>query len=201
MDAKAPRVTPADVDAIADQLALTGVTPTTLEIRRRLGRGSNTTVSNALARWRARKAAATAPGVTLTLPEPIIKAVAAWIEAQIAEVTQAANGRIADEETARKTATVHADELEAQVETLVTECQQLRAERDQNAGRLAQLQEDTANERVRLAADTKAAEDRAHAAEVEIASLRAKLEAAHERVTAAEARSRVALGQGKSIRG
>ena len=200
MNVKTPRVTPADVDAIADELSAAGVTPTTLEIRRRLGRGSNTTISNALATWRARMATRTAPQVAVTLPEPIAKAVALWIEAQIAEVSQAANGRIAEEEAARKAATAHADELEAQVETLTAECEQRRAERDQNAGRLAQLQEDTENERVRLAAETKAAADRAHAADIEVASLRAKLEAANERTVAPVAGTRAARGQGKASR-
>lgn len=193
MDAAARvKVTSAEVFAVADQIAASGENPRTVQVRGRLGKGSNTTIGKLLAEWRLLRAAIVNPGA---FPSEIQKSIADYLEAQIAKVRKAAEEQISEEEGARQAAEAQLDELEEQADVLRADNAALRQERDQIAGRLQQLDVDFSAERARAQDQLATSGARAHAAEREVSALTARLEAANERATAAEQRERAARGE------
>lgn len=187
------RVTQSEVDAVADEISAAGGSPGTIEVHTRLGRGSNSTIGKMLEVWRSKRTAAALPPVAATLPPDITNAVAVHIAREIAANKKVMDQAVAVETAARQAAESQLDQLKARVEVLAADREQLREERDQFAGRLKQVQEDIGSERNRLIGEAKAAEDRAHAAALQVAALDATLRSVTERMEAAEARERARL--------
>lgn len=171
-----------EVDAIANEMDAAGQEPTTLSVRAKLGRGSNTTINKCLATWRAQKAKESEPQVSLVLPSLIAKSVSAYMDDEINKVKRHRDETVAKAEAASERLAARSDELEAQVAALTEEAVRLRQENAEVTGRWQQLREEIAAERGRVAEQIKAADFRANEAERMVATLNAKLAATQERL-------------------
>ncbi|CAM5520465.1 Chromosome partition protein Smc [Thauera mechernichensis] len=160
-------ITKQDILAVADALDAEGVKPTLAAVRKKLGGGSFSTISEAMKEWKADHASAAAP-----LREPAPPAVverSADLAAELwAACMELANARLAGE---REALEVAREEMEAS--------QREAAElADQMAGDIEALQAQVSSLQVR-----------AESAESEIDDMRAELAAALERAGRAEARA------------
>lgn len=180
------RITQEEVDAAAEALIAGGKDAGVTGVREALGRGSFSTIGQMLGEWRARKMAA--PKAPVALPDPVARAVGAYLQDAVEAVEKAAAARLGEEEQARTKAEKTIDTLEARIAELEAEVEGVRNEREQARGRAAQLQDDLAAER----ASNRAAEQRANDAQRELAAAQARLEAANARADAAEGREREA---------
>jgi hypothetical protein len=192
--AGAKRVTQEDVDGAAEALLASGKDASVTGVREVLGRGSYSTIGQMLALWRAGRAAA--PGTPAALPDPLARAVSAYLQEAVGIVQKASAARLTEEEQARSRAEKTVDTLEGRIAELELAVEELRNEREQARGRAAQLQDDLASER----ANNRAAEQRANDAQRELAAALARLEAANARAEAAEQRERDAKESARVVR-
>jgi chromosome segregation ATPase len=171
-------------------MAAAGEKPSANAVRSRLKdeKGSYSTILRYISAWNDARAAAAAPKVVTVVSDGLAKAYAADVEAQVGAVRDALGKDLAIAIGGRDEAEERVREFEAEVATLTETSDQLRQERDQVAGRLAQLEKDAAAEVQRLIAAESTASKRANDAERSVAGLEAKLEAALERAKAAEER-------------
>jgi chromosome segregation ATPase len=125
---------------IADELDAAGHNPTLASVRKALGGGSYTTISQAMTEWRARKAARETP-VQEAAPQAITELLE-QLGAEIwAQALQICNGRLSAErealwndrqgiEAQRKEAADLADQLSSELETARLEATDLRKQLD-----------------------------------------------------------------------
>ena len=153
--------------AIAEELDAAGANPTLAAVRKALGGGSFTTISEAMAEWRARKEAKEAP-----IREPAPQSVADRLTEFGAEIWAAAlelaNGRLSSEREALDAARV-----------------QLEAEKRE----AAELADQVTSELEALQAKAASLAESARAAREEVQMVSAKLAASNERAATAEARA------------
>lgn len=191
-------ITTADIHAAADALVAEGKTPTLANVRKALGSGSFSTISEGMAEWRERQAAQPAP-----MQEPPPAAVAEKFNGLLAEVWGAAlgmaNARLAAEREALDAARIELErdrqEAAELAEQVSADLEQARQERDrvtkeldaalavgvEQSQQLAQLGADVASAQSRAALaeqraddNAKRADDLSRALQVEQANARAE---------------------------
>lgn len=171
-------ITKEQIFAAADELDAAGQNPTLALVRKAVGGGSFTTISDAMNEWKARKSAQAAP-----MRDPAPQAVSdklAELGADLWSVAlELANNRLAAEREALEAVRV---EMEAGRQEAAELADQLTAELDEAKGRLAAQEEAEAaaraeaqGERERLAV----ASERAATAEARAGELRTELDHAH----------------------
>lgn len=172
-------ITKEQIFAAADELDAAGQNPTLALVRKAVGGGSFTTISDAMNEWKARKSAQAAP-----LRDPAPQAVndkLAELGADLWSVAlELANNRLAAEREALEAVRV---EMEAGRQEAAELADQLTAELDETKGRLVAQEEAEAvaraeaqGERERLAV----ANERAATAEARAGELRTELDHAHQ---------------------
>lgn len=172
-------ITKEQIFAAADELDAAGQNPTLALVRKAVGGGSFTTISDAMNEWKARKSAQAAP-----LRDPAPQAVndkLAELGADLWSVAlELANNRLAAEREALEAVRV---EMEAGRQEAAELADQLTAELDETKGRLVTQEEAEAaaraeaqRERERLAV----ANERAATAEARAGELRTELDHAHQ---------------------
>ena len=153
--------------AVADELDAAGQNPTLAAVRKAVGGGSFTTISDAMNEWKARKAAKETP-----LREPAPNAIAERLTEFGTEVWAAAlelaNGRLAAERESLEAARV---ELEAEKQEAAELADQVMAELEEAKGKLSAL------------------EVAERAAQRDVLDLRAQLATANERTATSTARA------------
>ena len=153
--------------AVADELDAAGQNPTLAAVRKAVGGGSFTTISDAMNEWKARKAAKETP-----LREPAPNGIAERLTEFGTEVwafaLELANGRLAAERESLEAARV---ELEAEKQEAAELADQVTAELEEAKGRLSSL------------------EVAEHAAQRDVLDLRAQLATANERTATSTARA------------
>ncbi|MEI8039361.1 MAG: DNA-binding protein [Verrucomicrobiota bacterium] len=160
-------VTKEKIFAIADELDANGQNPTLAQVRKQLGSGSFTTISEAMTEWKARKAAKEAPAPSESLP-PAAAERLGELGAEIwCMALDLATGRLAAE---REALAATRRELEAGKHEAAELANQVIAELEELQGKM-----------VVLAAATQAAKDEADTLRTAVAGLT-------ERVTMADAR-------------
>ena len=153
--------------AIAEELDAAGVNPTLAAVRKALGGGSFTTISEAMAEWRSRKEAKEAP-IREPAPQLVAERLAEFGAEIWAAALELANGRLASE---REGLEVARSQLEAEKREAAELADQVTAELETLQARVAGLE---ASEK---------------SAKAETASLSDKLAKASERAATAEARA------------
>lgn len=130
-------ITKADIHAAADQIAANGDTPTLAKVRAALGGGSFTTISEAMAEWKAsRQQQAVATPIREAAPEAITERLHSFAAEMWADALAKANGRLQEErkalDEARKAmeasmaeAQEMADQVAAEIEVAKTKIQGL----------------------------------------------------------------------------
>ena len=184
----------------ADALAAAGQTPTLAAVRKALGGGSFTTISEAMNEWKASRRAADAPN-----REPPPPAITERLEELGAEVwaaaTEAAGGRLKTEREALEKVRA---EMEAQQAEAAEMADQMSAEIDQLKTRAAELEATgkQLGQELRQAEQlTKAAEARNTEQEKRIADTRDELKQAQRKLDETEQRERAALQEAATLRG
>lgn len=160
-------ITKDQIFAVADELDSVGKNPTLAAVRKQLGGGSFTTISEAMNEWRARRTAQIAP-TREPAPQAIMEKLVVFGGELWALAMEMANNRLAAEREALESARQEMEETRQEVAELAD---QLASELDEAKGRIVALQ----------AADV--------AARGEVDELRGKLAASSERVATAEARA------------
>lgn len=188
--------------SIADELDAAGQKPTLAAVRKALGGGSFTTISEAMNEWRARKASQTAP-----IRESAPPAVADRLTEVGAEIWSLAiglaNARLESErqalqqtrqevEQARREAAELADQLTVELDTARARIEVLERARQEAEQAAAALRGQLAT-----------AQEQAHTAEARAAELRTELDRAHQladrdRQALAQAREEAALLRGQA---
>ena len=194
-------VTKEQIFTVADELDAVGQNPTLANVRKQLGSGSFTTISEAMSEWRARKASRSA-SIRETAPPAIAEKLSELGDEVWAVAITLANNRLSSErealdalrlenEEAREEATQLADQLTDELDAAKTRIIALdaaaataKADADQWAAKLA------------------ATNERAATAEARAAELRMELDHAHQetgqaRREAADAREQAATLRGK----
>ena len=160
-------ITKDQIFAVADELDAAGQNPTLAAVRKALGGGSFTTISEGMTEWKARKAAKEQP-----LREPVPTAIGERLGELGADIwsmaLELANGRLASEREALEAARV---QLEAEKAEAAEMADQVTVELEETKATLAQA---TASEA---------------AARGEAETLRQQLAAAHLQAATAEARA------------
>ncbi|EIJ37057.1 DNA-binding protein [Thiothrix nivea] len=174
----------------ADQLAESGESPTLANVRKALGGGSFTTISEAMNEWKAKQQATTTP-----MREPAPEAITSRLDEIGAEIwavaLDKANARLSSErealeatrvqlETAQQEATELADQLSVELETL--QAQHLQATQDLQAASttIETLRQENASKSRQLATTEARAEETTKRAD----DLKAELQHAHAENTA-----------------
>ena len=167
------------IHAVADELEAAGQKPTLAAVRRAVGGGSFTTISEAMGQWRAQRAAR----VAAPLHDPAPQAVADRLQELGAEVWSVALG-IANERLAAERAAL--DEmrvkLEAQQQEAAELADQLAAELEEVKHQLTAALAERANARAesdRLRAQLATSQERSATAEARAVELRTELDHAH----------------------
>lgn len=160
-------ITPEQIFAVANQLDEQGVNPTLAAVRKVLGGGSFTTISDAMTAWRANKAAKKAP-VVVPLPEALAGAVAEFGSAVWSTAVELATARLASERDAVEAERQQADQIRLEAVELA----------DSLAADLAKLQQELAQ-----------ATERATTAEGALAGVQSELTDVRIRAAAAESRA------------
>ena len=194
--------TKARIFAAADEISATGQNPTFMAIRKHLGGGSFSTISDAMAEWKATKAAKSVP-----VQEPIPLAIseklnnlgsAVWsiaiemANARLNAEREALEAARIETDAARREAVQLADQLTAELETAQKQIATMEAERIALQAMVKELQSNVVTSQSRAeTADARASElrqelDRAHTDRDKAVS-----EAATAREEAAELRGRL----------
>ncbi len=194
-------VTREQIFAVADELDTAGQKPTLAAVRKALGGGSFTTISEAMNEWRARKASQAAP-----IREPAPQAVADRLAEAGAEIwslaLELANARLASEREALEQARQEAEQARREAAELAD---QLTGELDEARARIEALERER-REAEQTAAGLRGqlaeAQEQAHTAEARAAELRTELDRAHQesaqaRQALAEAREEAATLRGR----
>lgn len=150
-------ITTEDIHRAADELDSEGIRPTLAAVRKRVGSGSFTTISEGMAAWRNSKA------VSAPAPEPLPDAVAERIAALGADVwaaaTSAAHARVAAE---RESLSIEREKMEAERADAVDLANAVTAELDEYRARAAadaeQLRAALAKAEAQIDAEREAAE-------------------------------------------
>jgi hypothetical protein len=153
--------------AVAERLDATGVNPTLSKMRKELGSGSFTTLSEAMAEWRARKEVKAAP-VVEPIPEPVVTRLSELGTAIWAAASELAEKRLAAEREALKTAR---SDIEREKQDALELADQVTAELDKLQRHVASLESSAAKK------------------QQDLADLRDQLSLAKERAAIAEARA------------
>ncbi|WP_322075514.1 DNA-binding protein [Burkholderia cenocepacia] len=174
-------LTKEQVFAAADELDGLGQSPTLAAVRKLLGTGSFTTISEAMNEWRSSKAAKAAP-----IREPAPQAIADRLGELGVELwavaLDLANGRLATEREALEAARV---ELEAARQEAAELADQLTGELDEAKGRIDALlavEAASKTDSEALRGDLAAAVERTATAEARAVELRTELDHAHREV-------------------
>jgi len=160
-------ITPEQIHAVADQLNDQGVNPTLSAVRKALGSGSFTTISDAMTTWRANQAAKKGP-IVVPLPEALAGAVADFGGLVWSTAVELATARLASERDAFEQERQQADQMRLEAMELA----------DSLAADLAKLQQDLAQ-----------ATGRATTAEGALAGVQGELTDVRIRAAAAESRA------------
>jgi chromosome segregation ATPase len=183
-------ITKEQIFQTADQLTAAGESPTLANVRKALGGGSFTTISDAMNEWKAKQQATNAP-----IREPAPAAVATRLEELGADIwavaLELANARLTSErealettrqqlETAQQEATELADQLSVELETLQTQHQQATTTLQAANVTLEQLKQENAALSRQLATTEARAEETTKRAD----DLKAELQHAHAENTA-----------------
>jgi chromosome segregation ATPase len=195
-------ITKEQIFAVADELDATGQNPTLAAVRKVIGGGSFTTISEAMTEWRAGRAAKAAP-IREPAPQAITERLGELGAELWASALDLANGRLAAEREALEAAR---DETEAARQEASELADQLSVELDEAKTQIAALEASEAavkSEANELRAKLSAAIERAAVAEARSDELRVELDRAHtdarseraehERQAAAHAQSDAAL--------
>jgi chromosome segregation ATPase len=167
------------VFAVADELEASGQSLTLANVRKALGGGSYTTISEAMQEWRSRKSAQAAP-----IREPLPSVIAEKLDMLGGDLWAAAlemaNARLAAESDALEAAR---QQIEAARQETVELADQLTSELDQAKSRIVELEaaEETGKGRVEgLRAEVVAANQRVAIAEARSEELRLELSRSHD---------------------
>ncbi len=178
-------ITKEQIFQTADQLTAAGESPTLANVRKALGGGSFTTISDAMNEWKAKQQATNAP-----IREPAPAAVATRLEELGADIwavaLELANARLTSErealettrtqlETSQQEATELADQLSAELETLQAQHQQATTTLQAANAALDQLKQENAALSRQLATTEARAEETTKRAD----DLKAELQHAH----------------------
>jgi chromosome segregation ATPase len=178
-------ITKEQIFQTADQITAAGESPTLANVRKALGGGSFTTISDAMNEWKAKQQATHAP-----IREPAPTAVATRLEELGADIwavaLELANARLTSErealeatrvqlETAQQEATELADQLSAELETLQAQHQQATTALQAANATLDQLKQESATLSRQLATTGARAEETTKRAD----DLKAELQHAH----------------------
>lgn len=150
--------TTARIFEIADELDAAGQNPTLATVRKALGGGSYTTISQAMNEWRAKKAAKETP-IREAAPQAIAELLEQFGMEVWAQALQLANGRLAAErealekarqeiEAQRQEAAELADQVSAELEAARQEASSLRGQLEAEKS-AARTMSDTLRERER----------------------------------------------------
>jgi chromosome segregation ATPase len=161
-------ITTEDIFRIADELDANGQSPTLAAVRKQLGGGSFTTISEAMAEWKARKSAKECPALREPAPQAVTDRLGELGTEIWSLALGLANGRLATEREALEITRV---ELEASKAEAADLADQVSAELEALQGKVAALE--TAEQVARDEAE----------------GLRGKLTALAERAATAEARA------------
>ena len=183
-------ITKEQIFQTADQLTAAGESPTLANVRKALGGGSFTTISDAMNEWKAKQQATNAP-----IREPAPAAVATRLEELGADIwavaLELANARLTSErealettrqqlETAQQEATELADQLSVELETLQAQHQQATEALQTVTTSLEQAKQENASMSRQLATTEARAEETTKRAD----DLKAELQHAHTENTA-----------------
>lgn len=202
-------ITKADIWRIADELDGEGINPTLAAVRKRLGSGSFTTISDAMSDWKARKQATptlapeNAPTAVLDALTEVAGSIWGIAIAAAEKRLEDERQRLADEHeeiTARASEAAElADSLTQENEALQTKLagyDELRRERDRFEDQFNDLKKRSGDELMRTMerikkhdADATEARKEARAAIEEAATLRGQVEAYKEQLAALQAAS------------
>jgi chromosome segregation ATPase len=206
-------ITKEQIFQAADQLAAEGEAPTLANVRKALGGGSFTTISEAMNEWKAKQQATTAP-----LREPAPAAVATRLHELGADIwgiaLELANSRLSSErealetartqlETAQQEATELADQLSAELETLQAQHRQTSEALQAASTTIQALQQENATLSRQLATTEARAEEttkRADDLKAELQHAHAASEAQQQRLTQAQAEREQALQAASATR-
>ena len=179
-------ITKEQIFAVADDLDAAGQNPTLANVRKQLGGGSFTTISEAMNEWRARKASQAAP-IREPAPASITEKLAELGGDLWAVALDMANNRLAAEREALEAVR---QETEAARQEAAELADQLTVELDEAKGRIAALEaaEATAKgEAEALREKLAAAGEKAATAEARAGELRTELDHAHQEARQARA--------------
>lgn len=183
-------ITKEQIFQAADQLAAEGESPTLANVRKALGGGSFTTISEAMNEWKAKQQATTAP-----LREPAPAAVATRLHELGADIwgiaLELANSRLSSErealetartqlESAQQEAAALADQLSTELETLQAQHRKTSDDLQAASTTIQALQQENATLSRQLATTEARAEETTKRAD----DLRAELQHAHAENTA-----------------
>lgn len=175
-------ITKEGIWAVADELDAAGEKPTLAVVRKRVGGGSYTTISEAMSEWNARRATKNAPRVE-PAPERVEEAAREFAQAVWAAASEIAANRLAAERQAleaareefdeeRKQAAAFADSLTADLEAASNRIQALTTDIETGSREREMIRAEKEAERARAdRADATATERLDH-----IESLKAELE-------------------------
>lgn len=187
-------ITKEKIFAVADDLDAKGQNPTLAAVRKALGSGSFTTISEAMTEWRARKAAATAP-VREQTPEAVSNKLVELGADLWAVALDLANNRLSAEREALEVART---DMAAKQQETVELADQLTVDlddaKDRNEALDAELTAAKA-EIAKLVAELAATSERAATAEARASELRAELDRAHSDAETARAENEAALSR------
>jgi len=172
--------------AVADELDAAGQNPTLANVRKQLGSGSFTTISEAMNEWRARKASQAAP-IREPAPQAITDKLAELGGDLWAVALEMANNRLAAEREALEAVR---QETEAARQEAAELADQLTGELDEAKARVAALEAVEAaakGEADELRGKLAATSERAATAEARAGELRTELDHAHQEARQARA--------------
>lgn len=172
--------------AVADELDAAGQNPTLANVRKQLGSGSFTTISEAMNEWRARKASQAAP-IREPAPQAITDKLAELGGDLWAVALEMANNRLAAEREALEAVR---QETEAARQEAAELADQLTGELDEAKARIAALEAVEAaakGEADELRGKLAATSERAATAEARAGELRTELDHAHQEARQARA--------------
>lgn len=187
--------------AIADELDAVGINPTLAAVRKALGGGSFTTISEAMGEWRSRKEAKEAPSRE-PAPQFVTDRLAEFGAEIWAAALELANGRLASEREAlevarsqlegeKREAAELADQVTAELETLQARVAELEASEKAAKSELTALSDSLAKTSERAATAEVRAEEISRRAD----DLKLALESAREATTATVAQLNAELSR------
>lgn len=162
--------------AAADQLDAAGHSPTLAAVRKLIGGGSFTTISEAMSEWRKRKAALTVPNSIEPKPQAVTDKLSLLGDELWAIALDVANAKLKRERDTMQT-------VQQELEASRTEAVELSDQLNQELEQLQQQLQAQAADQLRLQTELQFMRERAISAEARAAELRTELNHAHSEAT------------------